>query len=91
MNKENKIHWLEWSKTELSKGEGGLGFRDIGSFNQAILAKQGQKILANQKSLATRIFKEKYLKQGCFMNAKLGNNPSQVQRSIWEAKQFLNE
>ena len=36
-DKDNKIHWIGWPKLVKSKGQGGLGFRDLHSFNLAIL------------------------------------------------------
>ena len=53
-----------------------MGFRDVGAFNQALLAKQCWRILSKPSSLVAMIFKAKYFPKGDFLDAYIGHNPS---------------
>ena len=88
---ERKMHWVSWDKLCLPKALGGMGFRDLKVFNQALLARQGWRLLGDTDSLAYKVLKARYFKNGTFIEALRGHDPSYVWRSIWGAKALLLE
>ncbi|XP_019103217.1 uncharacterized mitochondrial protein AtMg00310-like [Beta vulgaris subsp. vulgaris] len=64
-----KLHWHKWEALYLPKAMGGLGFRDLKSFNLALLAKQGWRLIHNLGSLLHNILQAPYFKHGTFMEA----------------------
>ena len=69
--KENalKIAWVSWENLCKPKKEGGMGFRDLKTFNLAFLAKQGWRIQQRLGSLIHRVLKAKYFANSSFLDA----------------------
>lgn len=57
-----------------SKGEGGLGFRDLVDFNTALLAKQLWRVITKPNLLVSKVLRAKY-----FRGKSLWNSPVKAQ------------
>ena len=68
-----------------------MGFRDIQAFNLALLAKQAWRLIHNTHSLFYWEYKSRYFPNCSFMDAKLGNNPSYVWKSLLAARNIIRE
>jgi hypothetical protein len=90
-HKENdkKIMWMSWERMGTPKSNGGMGFRDLVSFNKALLAKQCWRLVQDPNSLAGSIIKAKYFPKGTLMEAKLGSRPSYAWRSLLAARELF--
>ena len=69
---------------------GGMGFRDLRSFNLAMLAKQGWRFIQEPDSLMYQCFKARYFPRSKFMEALDSPNSSYVWKSIMAAQPILN-
>ncbi|XP_074289571.1 uncharacterized protein LOC141614725 [Silene latifolia] len=88
-NGRRKISWVAWESMCREKAKGGMGFRDFGKFNLALLAKQAWRLTCNEESLMVRVLKGRYFPSCSFMDAEVGNNSSYTWRSICDAKQVM--
>lgn len=75
----------------MPKERGGLGFRDLHSFNLAMLAKQVWQLLENLDSLCAQILRAKYYPNGKLLEAKMKRGNSYTWQSICAGIQTLKE
>lgn len=68
--------WWKTSNIKLRKEEGGLGFKDLGVFNKAMLGKQAWRLAQQPNSLWGQLMKSLYFPQGDFLNAGRGYRSS---------------
>lgn len=70
---------------------GGMGFRDLGLFNQAMLARQGWRIVTDPDSLCARVLKGRYFPNSDFWNAPKPTATSFTWHSILFGRDFLRK
>lgn len=82
-----KMHWIRKEILLKQKLEGGLGLKNMESFNLALLAKQGWNLLQNSESLLAKVLKSKYYPQCDLLSAPEKHNSSFVWKfffRLWE-------
>jgi hypothetical protein len=88
-NDNKGIRWLTWDRMTYPKVLGGMGFRDLHSFNLAMIAKQGWNIMTKPHTLVAKLYKARYFPNSSLFDSQLGHNPSYAWRGIWKARQIL--
>ena len=68
-----------------------MGFRDLNTFNLAMLAKQAWRLIHESHSLFYRVYKAQYFPSCSFMDAELRSNPSYVWRSLLQTRDLIWE
>uniref|UniRef100_A0ACD6AVX6 Uncharacterized protein n=1 Tax=Avena sativa TaxID=4498 RepID=A0ACD6AVX6_AVESA len=86
-----KLHWKSWSWLSAPKNLGGMGFREMTLFNQAMLGKQCWRLLTDPNSLCARVLKGRYFPQGDFWTANCPRSASYTWRSIMHGKELLQK
>lgn len=88
---EKKMCWVAWDKLALAKEEGGLGFREIATFNDALLAKIGWKLVLQPEALLSQMLLGKYCHSSSFMESKIPSNASHGWRGIMDGREILKK
>jgi hypothetical protein len=90
-NDRTHIHWTSWENLTKSKFHGGMGFRDLKLFNQALLARQAWRLIAYPESLCARIMKAKYYPAGELTDTAFIKNPSPCWQGIAHGLELLKK
>ena len=81
---QRRTHWVSWDIMLKAKSHGGMGFRDMKIFNQALLAKQASRLIENPQSLCAQVLKAKYYPNGLLVDTVFTGNAS----STWQAIEY---
>ncbi|KAL2901420.1 LINE-1 reverse transcriptase-like protein [Bienertia sinuspersici] len=85
--KETKpIHWVKRTCLEKRKDEGGLGIRNLESFNIALCARQAWRIHNNPQLLVSRVIRNKYKASPIV----LARQDSNLATSSWGMRSMVN-
>ena len=86
-----KVHWVKWDDLCQDKTQGGLGFKDLVMFNEAMLAKLAWRLLHDDNSLFYRVFKTRLFPNGTILEAKEAPSASYAWKSILKGQDVINK
>lgn len=86
-----KTHWIKKDLFLKHQLDGGLGFKNMISFNLALLAKQGWNIIRNPASLLAKVLKARYFSNCDLISASATTTASFVLKSIHSALGILRQ
>jgi hypothetical protein len=86
-----RMHWLSWDKLVQPKSQGGVGFRDLRIFNQALLARQAWRLLKFPNSLCARLLKAKYYPSGDLLDIAFIQQQSQSWQGVVHGLELLKK
>ena len=85
-----KIHWVKWGELCNHKDVGGMGFKDLTMFNEAMLAKLAWRLLKDDNSLFYRVFKARFFPNGSLLGAKESPSVSYAWKSILKGRDVIS-
>ena len=86
---KKKMCWVSWDTLALPKYAGCLGFRDIETFNDSLLAKIGWRLIKEPQSLLAQVLLGKYSRNQSFLECTIPATASHGWRSILAGREIL--
>lgn len=83
------VHWKNWDLLKTRKDCGGLGFRDLVTFNKSLLGKQTWRLIQAPEALWSRILRTLYFPRDTFWNAHKGHRPSWGWQSLLIGREVI--
>ncbi|XP_071916173.1 uncharacterized protein [Coffea arabica] len=87
---EKRMHWKKWTDLAERKVNDGLGFRDLLSFNEALLAKQVWRILTCPNLLVSKVMKSRYFPNSNIFESKVKARASWIWQSLHSSLEMLD-
>ena len=84
-----KIHWVKWQDLCKSKNQGGIGFKDLALYNDALLAKQTWRLLHDTQSFFHRVFKAKFFPNSMVLEAKCPSSATHAWKSTIKGRDVI--
>ncbi|XP_071939003.1 uncharacterized mitochondrial protein AtMg00310-like [Coffea arabica] len=84
---KTKMHWVSWKKMTTAKKAGGLGFKDLQSFNKALLGKQIWRLLTCPNLLLSKVLRARYYPKTTLLSCELNGNALWIWKSLMSARE----
>ena len=88
-SERRKVHWVKWDTLCKPKSEGGMGFKDLENFNDALLAKQAWRLFHQKNSLFYRVFKARFFPHCSILETPYSSSRSYAWHSILKGQDLL--
>lgn len=86
---ETRMHWKKWEDIADRKENGGLGFRDLLCFNEALLAKQVWRLITCPNLLVSKVMKNRYFPNSNIFQSKVKAGASWIWQSLHSSIKLL--